>query len=91
MFACDRINYARYFWMDMKSLQMSHPQANTHLQNGELAVQRTVYEDFSRVAVDHTIEQTANRDTKTKGGTIGFSLRKVLFNDGYSQLMIVLR
>ena len=77
MFACDRTNYARYlsyYWMDMKSLQMSHPEANTHLQNGEFAVQRTVYEGFSRV--DHTIEQTVNRDTKTKGGTIGFSLKK---------------
>ena len=79
MFACDWTNYARYlsyYWMGMKSLQMSHPEANTHLQNGEFAVQRTVYEDLSRVAVDHTIEQTVNRDTKTKGGIIGFSLKK---------------
>ena len=62
--------------MDMKSLQMSHPEANTHLQNGEFAVQRTAYKGFSRVAVDHTIEQTVNRDTKTKGGIIEFSLKK---------------
>ena len=26
--------------------------------------------------LDHTIEQTVNRDTKTKRGTIGFSLKK---------------
>ena len=79
MFAYDRTNYARYlsyYWMDMKSLQMSHPEADTHLQNGEFAVQRTAYKGFSRVAVDHTIEQTVNRDTKTKGGIIGFSLKK---------------
>ena len=28
------------------------------------------------MAVDHTIEQTLNKDTKTKGGIIGFSLNK---------------
>ena len=60
----------------MKSIQMSHPEANTHLQNGEFVVQRTVYKGFSRAAVDHTIEQTVNRDTKTKVGIIGFSLKK---------------
>ena len=30
----------------------------------------------SQTAVDQTIEQTFNRDTKTKGGIIGFSLKK---------------
>ena len=79
MFAYDPTNYARYLsyhWMDMKSLQMSHPEANTHLQNGEFAVQRTAYKGFSRVAVDHTIEQTVNRDTETKRGIIRLSLKK---------------
>ena len=31
---------------------------------------------FSKVAVDHCIEQTFNRDTNTRGGIVGFSLRK---------------
>ena len=31
---------------------------------------------FSKVAVDHCIEQTFNRDTKTRGGNNGFSLKK---------------
>ena len=52
----------------MKSLQMSEPEVNTHFQNGEFAVQRATYKGFSRVAVDHTIEQTVNRDTTTRGG-----------------------
>ena len=31
---------------------------------------------FSKVAVDHCIKQTFNRDTRTRGGIIGFSLKK---------------
>ena len=31
---------------------------------------------FSKVAVDHCIEQTFNRDTNTRGGIVGFSLKK---------------
>ena len=32
--------------------------------------------DDTRLPVDQTIEQTLNRSTKTKGGIVGFSLRK---------------
>ena len=31
---------------------------------------------FSKVAVDHCIEQTFNHDTNTRGGIVGFSLKK---------------
>ena len=37
------------------------------------AIQRQSNHGFSAVACDQTIEQTANRDSKTKGGLIGFS------------------
>jgi hypothetical protein len=37
-------------------------------------VQRQNNHGFSAVACDQTIEQTANRDSKTKGGLIGFSM-----------------
>lgn len=39
---------------------------------GDFTVARS-RNSFARVAVDHAIEQTVNRDTKTKGGIIGFS------------------
>ena len=39
-------------------------------------MQRSNSIGFSRTPVDQTIEQTFNRDTKTKGGIIGFSLTK---------------
>ncbi len=39
-------------------------------------MQRTDRHGFSQVPVDQTIEQTLNRNTKTKGGIIGFSLKQ---------------
>jgi hypothetical protein len=40
------------------------------------AIQRQSHHGFSAVACDQTIEQTVNRDAKTKGGLIGFSLNR---------------
>ena len=77
--AYDRINYARYpplYWAQMKALPTSHPEANTYLQNGGFAIQRSHASPFSLIPIDQTIEQTVNRDTKTKGGTVGFSLNR---------------
>ena len=60
----------------MKTLSKTHPQAQHYLHAGEYAVQRSQDVSFSQVAVDHAIEQTLNKDTKTKRGIIGFSLNK---------------
>ena len=60
----------------MMSLEEKHPAAREALQAGEFLVQRSTSSSFSQVAVDQTIEQTINRDTKSKGGIIGFSLNK---------------
>lgn len=40
------------------------------------SVQRQNTYGFSAVACDQTIEQTANRDSKTKGGLIGFTMNR---------------
>ena len=60
----------------MKALPTSHPEANTYLQNGGFTVQGSHASPFSQIPIDQTIEQTINRDTKTKGGIVGFSLNK---------------
>ena len=39
--------------------------------DGQFAVQRSA---IAQVPVDHTIEQTMNRDSKTKGGIVGISV-----------------
>lgn len=74
-FAYDRFNYARYltlYWSQMECLSTVNPAAHAALSAGEFCVQRT-NSKFAQVAVDHAIEQTMNRDTKSKGGIIGFS------------------
>ena len=79
MFSYDRTNYARYltlYWCEMTILPESHPQAFRALQQGQFAVQGSRGGTFSQVPVDQTIEQTLNRDTKTKGGIIGIGLNR---------------
>lgn len=76
MFAYDRTTYSRYlpvYWCDMMTLEEKHPAAHETFQAGDFVAQRSTDSSFSQVAVDQTIEQTINRDTKSKGGIIGFS------------------
>ena len=78
-FAYDHTNYARYlpvYLAHMVLLPETHPEAHALLENGDFGVQRTTSHGFSQMPVDQTIEQTLNRSTKTKGGIVGFSLRK---------------
>ena len=60
----------------MMKLPETHLEAQVMLENGDFGVQRTTLHGFSQVPVDQTIEQTLNRSTKTKGGIVGFSLKK---------------
>ncbi|XP_038063921.1 uncharacterized protein LOC119734467 [Patiria miniata] len=79
MFSYDRTNYSRYlpvYWLEMKSLEKTHPFVLNEFQIGNFAVQRQDVHGFSRVACDMTIEQTANRDSKTRGGMKGFTTNK---------------
>ena len=78
MFLSSRTNYARYLdtSLEMIALQTSHPDVHQMFLNGDFVVQRQERYGFSQVACDMTIEQTCNRDTKTKGGMVGFTLNK---------------
>ena len=72
MFAYDCTNYSRYlsvYWCDMMSLEDTHPSTHEAFKAGDFVVQRSS-SAFSQVAVDQTIEQTINRDTKSKGGIV---------------------
>lgn len=72
-FAYDHPNYARYgayYWVTMQQLPNTHPSAHAALLAGDFSVARSA-STFARVPVDQTIEQTLNRDSKTKGGVIG--------------------
>lgn len=77
MFAYDRTNYMRYctvYWLQMMSLPETHPLIYHKLCEGEFVVQRSKANTFGQVACDMAIEQTFNRDTKSAGGIVGFSL-----------------
>ena len=41
--------------------------------NGGMSVQLGTTNTFGRIPIDQTIEETANKDTQTAGGTEGFS------------------
>ncbi|KAJ8048475.1 hypothetical protein HOLleu_00804 [Holothuria leucospilota] len=60
----------------MSELSTSHPDVHQKLMAGEFVVQRQSQYAFSQLACDQAIEQTCNRDTKTKGGLTGFSINK---------------
>ena len=77
MFAYDRLNYAKYlplYYNQMLSLPMEHPEVNGHLKNGGMSVQLGMANTFGRIPVDQAIEETANKDTQTAGGTERYSL-----------------
>lgn len=76
--AADRGNYAKYlpgYLNDMVSLQEKHPKSYQYLQEGGFVVRRTSRR-FNAVASDQALEQTINREGKSQGGVIGFTLRK---------------
>jgi hypothetical protein len=82
-FAYDRINYARYlpaYFAEMKKLELTHPSVFESFINGDFSAQRQDRYAFSQVACDQLIEQTMNRDSKTKGGLIGITTSRNAVN-----------
>lgn len=88
-FAYNRINYSRYlslYYRDMMHLEEDHPETYTSFMDAGFSVQLSSSNNFSRIPMDQTIEETVNRDTQTAGGTKGFSLKpgavaRYLFNE----------
>ena len=77
-FAYDRLNYARYlpyYYAQMSQLPTTHPDVQAEFMQGGFSVQLGSNNPFGRIPVDQTIEETVNKDTKTPGGTKGFSLK----------------
>ena len=74
-FAYDRINYARWasvYLADMKSLQNTAKPVYEEFMNGNHPVKRAPG-TFNQVWTDLTLEQSVNRDSKVKGGIVGFT------------------
>ena len=78
-FAYNRTNYCRYlsaYYVEMLDLPKTHPDVQEQFLSGELSVQKQETHGFAQVECDITIEQTFNRDSKTKGGLTGFTQNK---------------
>ena len=75
-FAYDHLNYARYltyFLGDMLQLNRSFPEIYEQVIVGNFAAQLSSDKLFSRIETDKVIDMTLNKDTKTPGGTTGFT------------------
>ena len=78
-FLAGRINYARYtpvYIAEMKRLQEKEPLMYRHMMEGGFVVRRSASRVFNCVPTDQALEQTINREAKSQGGVIGFTLRK---------------
>lgn len=77
-FITGRVNYARYtpvYLAEMLALEESAPEMFGHLMNGGFVVRRSD-KVFNCVPTDQALEQSINREAKSRGGVIGFTLRK---------------
>ena len=77
-FAYDNANFARYmssYITDMSHLPDEHPEVQAHFESGGFSAQLGHENTFGKIPVDQTIEETANKDTQTSGGTKGFNLK----------------
>ena len=80
-FSMDQQNYARFltcYILLLLNLDVSHPGARKLLKEKGFSVCRSTF-PASRVAVDQTIEQTVNRESKGKGGIVGFSKNQAAY------------
>jgi hypothetical protein len=59
----------------MLNLPTSNPDIHEQMIAGNFATQRTS-QPFSQTPMDQTLEQTLNKNSKTKGGMTGFSINK---------------
>lgn len=77
-FSMDRVNYARWlpvYISDMHSLQDNHPEVHREFSSGNFGVSRAK-QPFAQVWTDMALEQSINRDSKSKGGIVGISTKE---------------
>ena len=73
------INYARYtpvYIAEMKQLVQQKPLMYCHIMEGGFVERRSATRVFNCVLTDQDLEQTINREARSQGGVIGFTLRK---------------
>jgi len=77
-FMAGRINYARYtsvYLSEMRGLENNVPEMFAHMQKRGFVVRRSE-KNFNSVPTDQALEQSINREAKSNGGVIGYTLRR---------------
>ena len=77
-FAYDNINYSRYLTVmlgDLTAIESEFPNVYQEFKHGNFTAQLEADHPFARMEPDKIIECTINKDTKTPGGTTGFSTK----------------
>ena len=82
--AAGRNQYCKFvptYVMEMKFLEREHSESFQHLCDGGFVVRKLtiIISIFNSVATDQALEQTINKEGKSKGGIIGFTLKKISF------------
>ncbi|KAL8601861.1 hypothetical protein ACOMHN_020596 [Nucella lapillus] len=62
--------------LHLDALETQQPDAYKQRQSGAFVVRRSPKRQFNCVPTDQALEQTVNREAKSQGGIIGFTLRK---------------
>ena len=78
-YAAGRNQYKKFapvYIAEMMELKTAKPESYRHLQNGGFVVRQTSRHGFNAVSTDQALEQTINKDGKSKGGVIGLTKRK---------------
>ena len=77
-FAYDNINYSRYLTVmlgDLTAIESEFPNVYQEFKHGNFTSQLEADHPFARMEPDKIIECSMNKDTKTPGGTTGFSTK----------------
>ena len=75
--AAGRSTYAKFvpvYVADMKALEQAQPESYRHMCNSGFTVRRSENHKFNCIAANQALQQTVNKDGKSKGGVIGLTL-----------------
>ena len=78
IFLAGRSNYAQYtpvYVAEMRHLEVSAPLMLQHMSEGGFVMKRSE-RTFNCVPTDQALEQSINREAKSQGGVIGYTLGK---------------
>ena len=84
-FAFDRINYSQWisvYLVDMRLLPQTASAVHKELVKGNHPVKRTSNSKFDQVWTDMGIEQTINRESKTKAESLALAKKRAQLTDG---------